>query len=198
MSVGQVHGEIDVSAHGLETGFVEPSDRTYVAGYGPDRQVPVAASDGLSDYPFDEQPPDAPAAETISDDYRFDLAAGAAIKQARKTDDPAIEIGHPRCHPFWYSEIVVERGPGIVASDRRVLVYLSMMLSQFHPQHPAGGIVSRRVVADKNVGRGCRAAACRRRLAAEPASVWESIASTTSSMGCLASMGIAPNARKRF
>lgn len=33
--------------------------------------------------------------------------------------------------------------------------------------------------------------------AAELASVWESIASTTWSSGCLASMGIAPNARKR-
>ena len=58
----------------------------------------------------------------LGDDDRFDLASGAAIKQARKTDNPAIEIGHPRCHPFWYSEIVVERTPGIVASDRRVLI----------------------------------------------------------------------------
>jgi len=37
-----------------------------------------------------------------------------------------------------------------------------MVLSQFHPQHPTGGIVSRRVVPDTNVGRGYRA----RRLAA--------------------------------
>ena len=82
----------------------------------------MAASDGLSNDPFDKKPPNAPATETVSDDDRFDLATGAAIKQARKTDNPAIEIGHPRCHPFWYSEIVVERTPGIVASDRRVLV----------------------------------------------------------------------------
>lgn len=122
MSAGQVHREIDMSAHGLKTGVVEPSDRTYVAGYRPDRQVLIAASDGLSNYPFDKKSPNAPAAETISDNDRFDLATGAAVKQAGKTDNPAIEIGHPRCHSFWYSEIVVERTPGIVASDRRVLV----------------------------------------------------------------------------
>ena len=156
-SVGKVHREIDVSAQGPKTGVVEPSDRTYVAGYGPDRQVRIAASDGLSNYAFDKQSPDAVAAETISDDDRFDLATGAAIKQPRKTDNRAIEIGHPRGHSFWYSEVIVERTSGIVTSDRGVLVYLPMMLSPFHPQHPAGGIVSRRVVADNNVGRGYRA-----------------------------------------
>jgi hypothetical protein len=72
------------------------------------------------------------------------------------------EIGYPRCHSFWYSEIVVEHAPGLVASDGRVFVYPSMMLGQFYLQHPAGGIASRRVVADTNVGRGYRA----RRLAA--------------------------------
>ena len=63
----------------------------------------------------------------------------------------------PGCESFWYGEIVVERTPGIVASDRRVFVYPPVMLSQFHPQHPAGGIVYRRVVADDNAGRGYRA-----------------------------------------
>jgi hypothetical protein len=156
-SAGQVHREIDMSAQGLKTGVVEPLDRTHVAGYRPDRQVLIAAGGGLSNYPFDQKSPDAPATETISDDDRFDLATGAALEQARKTDDPAIEIGHPRCHSFRYSEIAVERTPGIVASDRRVFVYPSMMLSQFRPQHPAGGIVIRRVVADTNAGRGYRA-----------------------------------------
>jgi len=33
---GQVHREIDMSTQGLETGVVEPPDRTHVAGYGPD------------------------------------------------------------------------------------------------------------------------------------------------------------------
>lgn len=37
MSVGKVHREIDMSTQGLKTGVVEPSDRTYVAGYRPDR-----------------------------------------------------------------------------------------------------------------------------------------------------------------
>ena len=154
---GQVHPEIDMSAQGLETGVVEPSDRTYVAGYRPDRQVLIAASDGLSNYPFDKKSPNAPAAEPIGNDDRFDLATGASVKQAGKTDNPAIEVGHPRCHSFWYRQIVVEPAPGIVASDRRLFVYHSMMLGQFHPQRPAGGIVSRRVVADPDVGRGYRA-----------------------------------------
>src|SRR5215469_16323316 len=110
----------------------------------------MAASDGLSDYPLDKESPNASATETISDDDRFDLPAGAAIKQARKPDYPTIEIGDPGCHSFGHGEIVVKRAPGIVASDRRVFVYPSMMLSQFHPQHPAGGIVSGRVVADDN------------------------------------------------
>jgi hypothetical protein len=37
MPVGKVHRQIDMSAQGLKTGVVEPSDRTYVAGYRPDR-----------------------------------------------------------------------------------------------------------------------------------------------------------------
>ena len=151
---GQVHREIDMSAQGLKAGVVEPPDRTHVAGYRPDRQVLMAASDGLSSYPFDKKPPDAPVTQTTSDDDRFDLAAGAAIEQARKTDNPAIEIGHPGRYPFWHGEIIVERTPGIVASDGRVFVYPPVMLSQFRPQHPAGGIVRRRVVADNNAGRG--------------------------------------------
>ena len=112
----KVHREIDMPAQGLKTGVVEPPDRTHVAGYRPDRQVLIAASDGLNNYPFDKKSPNAPATETISDDDRFDLATGAAIKQARKTDNPAVEIGHPRCHSFWYSEIVVKRTP----RDRRL------------------------------------------------------------------------------
>ena len=82
----------------------------------------MAASDGLSNDPFDKKPSNAPDTETISDNDWFDLTTGATIKQARKADNPAIEIGHPRRHPFWCSEIVVERTPRIVASDRRVLV----------------------------------------------------------------------------
>ena len=156
-SAGKVHRQIDMSAQGLKTGAVEPSDRTHVSGYRPDRQVFVAAGDGLSDYPPDKESPYASAPETISDDDRFDLPAGAAIKQARQADYRTFEIGDPRCHSFWCGEIVVERTAGIVASDRRIFVYLSMMLSQFHPQHLAGGIVSRRVVADDDAGRRCRA-----------------------------------------
>jgi hypothetical protein len=53
LSVGKVHREIDMSAQGLKTGVVEPPDRTYVAGYRPDRQVLIAASDGRSNHPFD-------------------------------------------------------------------------------------------------------------------------------------------------
>ena len=100
VSVGKVHREIDTSAQGLETGIVESSDRIHVAGYRPDRQALIAAGDGLSNYPFDKKSPNPPATETISNDDRFDLATGAAIKQARKTDNPTIEIGHPRCHSF--------------------------------------------------------------------------------------------------
>lgn len=155
--VRKVHREIDMSAQGLKTGTVEPSDRTHVAGYRPDCQVLVAASDGLSNHLFDKKSPDASATETIGNDDRFDLAAGPAIKQASKADNPAVEIGHPGRHSFGHGEIVVEPAPGIVASDRRVFVNPSMMLGQFQPQHPAGGIVRRRVVADNNVGRGYRA-----------------------------------------
>src|SRR5580704_2934244 len=144
-------------AQGLETSVVEPPDRAHVPGYRPDRQVLVAAGGGLGNDPLDKKSPDAPAAEPVSDDDRFDLATGPAIKQARETDHPAVEIGHPRCHSFWSREIVVEHAPGIVASDRGVFVYPSMVLGQFRPQHPAGGIVSRRVVADTDVGRGYRA-----------------------------------------
>ena len=101
VSAGQVHGEVDMSAQGLKTGVVEPADRPHVAGYRPDGQVLIAASAGLSNYPSDKKSPDAPVTETISDDDRFDLTTGAAIKQAGKTDNPAVEIGHPRCHSFW-------------------------------------------------------------------------------------------------
>ena len=145
-----------MSAQGLKTHVVEPPDRTHVAGYRPDREVLVTASDGLGNDPFDKQPPDAPAAETISDDDRFDLAAGAVVEQARKTDNGAIEIGHPGRHPFRHSEIVVKGTPGILASDRRVFVDPPVMLSQFRPQHPAGRIVTRRVIAHNNSGRGHR------------------------------------------
>ena len=37
MPAGKVHREIDMSAQGLKTGVVELPDRTYVAGYRPDR-----------------------------------------------------------------------------------------------------------------------------------------------------------------
>ena len=49
------------------------------------------------------------------------------------------------------------QGLGIAASDGRVFVEPSMVLGQFRPQHPASRIVTRRVVADNNAGRGCRA-----------------------------------------
>lgn len=106
---GKVHREVDMAAQGLEAGVVEPPDRSHVAGYWPDRQILIAASDGLGNYPFDKKPPNAPAPDTISDHDRFDLAAGTEIKQAGKTDNPAIEFGHPGCHSFSRSEIVVER-----------------------------------------------------------------------------------------
>jgi hypothetical protein len=153
-SVGKVHREIDVSAQGLKTGVIERSDRTHVAGYRPDRQVLMAASDGLSNYPLDKKSPNAPAAETISDDDGFDLSAGPAIKQPRKADNPAIEIGHPGRHSFGHGEIVIESDTGIVAPDGRVFVDPSMVLSQFHPQHAASRIVSRGVVTDNNAGCG--------------------------------------------
>lgn len=121
---------------------------TASTGYGPDREVLVAAGGGLGDYPFDETPPNAPATEIIGDDDRLDLAAGPAIEQAGKTDNPAIEIGHPGCRSFWHSEIVVKPAPGIVALDRGVPVQPPVMLGQLRPQRPASGIVSRRVVAD--------------------------------------------------
>lgn len=79
----------------------------------------MAASGGLSDRPFDKKPSGAPATETFSDDDWFGLGARPAIKQPRKTDDPAIEVGHPGRHPAARSEIVVESAPGIVASGRR-------------------------------------------------------------------------------
>lgn len=74
-----------MSAQGLEAGFVEPPDRTHVAGHRPDRQGLIAASGGLGNYPFEKKPPHSPAAKTLSDDDRFDLAAGTAVKQTRKT-----------------------------------------------------------------------------------------------------------------
>jgi hypothetical protein len=80
-SAGQVHREIDMSTQGLETSVIEPSDRTHVAGYRPDRQVLIAASDGLGYYSFYKKSPNSPATEAISDDDRFDLATGATIKQ---------------------------------------------------------------------------------------------------------------------
>jgi hypothetical protein len=131
-SVGKVHREIHMSAQGLETGGVKRSDRTHVADYRPDRQVLIAASGSLGHYPFNKKSPDAPAAETISNDDWFDLSAGPAIKQAGKTDDPAIEIGHPGRHSFWLGQVVVERAPGIVASGRRVFVDPPVMLGQLH------------------------------------------------------------------
>ena len=152
MSVGKVHREIDMSTQGLEAGVVEPSDRTHVAGHRPDRQILIAASDGLSDHPLDKKSANALAAETTGDHNRFDLAAGPMIKQAGQTDKPTIEIGHPGCHSFCDSQIGVERFPWIVASNRGILVDPSMMLSQFDPQRPTSGRVSRRVVTDDNVG----------------------------------------------
>src|SRR5262249_48243129 len=127
---------------GLEASVVKPSDRTHVAGYRPDREILIAASDGLSNYPFHKNSSHAPATKTTSDDDRFDLADGPAIKQTRKADNPTIEIGHPGCDSFWHSQIFVERISGMVASDSGVFVDPSMMLSQFHPQHPTDGIVS--------------------------------------------------------
>jgi hypothetical protein len=153
VSVGKVHREIDMSTQCLEAGVVKSSDRTHVAGYRPNREILIAASDGLSDYPFDKNSSHASAAKTTGDDDRLDLAAGPAIKQAGKADNPTIEIGHPGRHSFWHSQIVVKGIPRIVASDRGVFVDPSMMLSQFHPQHPTGGIVSRRIVTDNDVGR---------------------------------------------
>ena len=67
---GQVHREVDMSAQGLKSGVVEPPDRAHVAGHRPDRQVPIAASDGLGNYPSDKKPPHAPAAKTLSDNDR--------------------------------------------------------------------------------------------------------------------------------
>jgi hypothetical protein len=128
-SLGKVDREIDMSTEGLKTGVIEPSDRTHISGYGPDRQALIAASDSLSNDPFDQEPPNASATESFSDDDRLDLAAGAPVEQARKTDNPTTEIGHPGRHSFWHTEIVVERTARIVASDRRIFVDPSMMLN---------------------------------------------------------------------
>ena len=154
MSVGKVHREINMSTQGLEAGVVEPSDRTHVAGHRPDRQILIAASDGLSDHPLDKKSANALAAETVGDHNRFDFAAGPLVQQTGQTDNPTIEISHPGRHSFSGCEIVVERSPRIVASNRGILIDPSMMLRQFDPQQPARRIVSRRVVTDNNVG--CR------------------------------------------
>jgi hypothetical protein len=132
-SVGEVDREIDMPSEGLEAGVIEPADGTHVAGYGPDCDALIAASDGLGNDSFDKEPPNASAAETFGDDDGLDFAAGALIKQAGKTDNPTTELGHPGRHSFWRSEIVVERTRGIVASHRRLFVDPSMMLDQLHP-----------------------------------------------------------------
>jgi hypothetical protein len=79
-SVGEIHGEINMSAQGLKAGLVETLDGAHVAGYWSDRQVLIAPGDSLSDYAVDEESPHASAPVTISDYDRLHFTAAPAIK----------------------------------------------------------------------------------------------------------------------
>jgi hypothetical protein len=84
---------------------------------------------------------------------------------------------------------------GKVLVDIRIRPAWDWPAARYRPRgHPEAGRISVKTVpghrADWSLGWLAW-------LVAEPASVRESIASTTWSRGCLASMGITPNARKR-
>ena len=141
-SLDQIHGEIHVSPQGPEAGIVQTLDGVHVAGHGADGKVFMASVNRLGHHLIYQLLSHPSASKRFGNDDGFNLPAGPVIEEARKTYDRSLGLSDPGGHSLGYVRWESNSNPGIVASDRMVLIDPSMVFSPFDPQRSAGCVVA--------------------------------------------------------
>jgi len=104
-----------------------------VASHGADGQVLVITGTGFLDNAADEHAADTLTPNCRSDDDRFNFSARPMVQQAGQTEHPAVRLSHPRSHPSWLDEVVIESSSRVIPTDGIVAINASVILGQIRP-----------------------------------------------------------------
>jgi hypothetical protein len=138
----KAHEQLQVTER-PEAELVERLDRGCVARDRFDVHIGRTASTRLLDGGLDEPPAHSVPATTPIDNDGLDRGLLAFPEQSRQTHDGVAIGGNPGNDALGQGQVLVEAGPRVIATDRRVGVDVAMVLDELPVQAAASVAVSR-------------------------------------------------------